>query len=150
MVQRTRFTDAVCPVARSLDQIGDWWSLLIIRDALDGARRFSEFQKRLGLAKNILSARLSKLVSHGILRLEPASDGSAYQEYVLTEKGESLRIVLQALRQWGQDFLFAPDEEPLPLVEKRSGTPVARLELTLPDGRVLRPHEVEVLRDLDN
>ncbi|MFF4960646.1 winged helix-turn-helix transcriptional regulator [Streptomyces sp. NPDC001222] len=150
MVQRTRFTDDACPVARSLDQIGDWWSLLIIRDALDGARRFSEFQKRLGLAKNILSARLSKLVSHGILRLEPASDGSAYQEYVLTEKGESLRIVLQALRQWGQDFLFAPDEEPLPLVEKRTGTPVARLELTLPDGRVLRPQEVEVLRDLDN
>ncbi|MFF3518089.1 winged helix-turn-helix transcriptional regulator [Streptomyces sp. NPDC002573] len=150
MVQRTRSTDAACPVARSLDQIGDWWWLLIVRDALDGARRFSEFQKRLGLAKNILSARLSKLVSHGILRLEPASDGSAYQEYVLTERGESLGIVLHALRQWGQDFLFAPDEEPLPLVEQRTGTPVARLELTLPDGRVLRPHEVEVLRDLDN
>ncbi|MFJ5535451.1 winged helix-turn-helix transcriptional regulator [Streptomyces sp. NPDC093261] len=93
-------------MARSLDQIGDWWSLLIIRDALDGARRFTEFQKRLGLAKNILSARLSKLVSHGILRLEPASDGSVYQEYVLTEKGESLRIVLLA---------FAPTGPGLPL-----------------------------------
>ncbi|WP_053756231.1 winged helix-turn-helix transcriptional regulator [Streptomyces sp. AS58] len=145
-MRRTTFAEAPCPVARSLDQIGDWWSLLIIRDALDGVRRFSEFQKSLGLARNILSTRLAKLVSHGILRSQPASDGSAYQEYVLTEKGESLRLVIQALHQWGGDFLFTEDEQPPPLVEKVTGERVARLELTRSDGRVLHPGEVTVLR----
>ncbi|MEV6653686.1 helix-turn-helix domain-containing protein [Streptomyces sp. NPDC051219] len=145
-MRRTTFADASCPVARSLDQIGDWWSLLIMRDALDGVRRFSDFQKHLGLARNILSARLSKLVSHGILRLQPASDGSTYQEYVLTEKGESLRLVMHALHQWGEDFLFTPDETAPPLVEKSTGERVARLDLTLPGGRVLHPSEVAVLR----
>src|ERR1700758_1060688 len=87
MVKRTTHSDSLCGVARPLDAIGDWWSLLIVRDAFDGARRFGEFQRSLGLAKNILSVRLRNLVTHGILKMEPASDGSAYQEYVLTEKG---------------------------------------------------------------
>src|SRR5438270_1507589 len=95
-----------CPIARTLDVIGDWWSLLIVRDAFLGKRRFGEFQKSLGLAKNILSSRLRKLVSHGILEAVPASDGSAYQEYTLTDKGRSLHIVLDALRQWGASCLF--------------------------------------------
>ena len=91
-----------CPIARTLDVIGDWWSLLIVRDAFLGKRRFSEFHKSLGLAKNILSVRLQTLVSHGILTTGPASDGSAYREYRLTEKGLSLYLVLVALRQWGE------------------------------------------------
>ena len=90
MVQRTRLQDAECPVARSLDAIGDWWSLLIVRDAFDGLTRFGEFQRNLGMAKNILAARLRTLVAHGIFQVVPASDGSAYQEYVLTEKGQGL------------------------------------------------------------
>src|ERR1700681_2220814 len=79
-----------CPIARALDVIGDWWSLLIVRDAFLGKRRFGEFQKSLGLPKNILCARLRKLVSHGLLKVVPASDGSAYQEYALTEQGRGL------------------------------------------------------------
>ena len=86
-----------CPIARALDAIGDWWSLLIIRDALLGRRRFGEFQKSLGLAKNILTVRLRALVDRGILAMAPASDGSAYQEYVLTPKGRGLFPVLVAL-----------------------------------------------------
>jgi DNA-binding HxlR family transcriptional regulator len=145
-VRRKTFADAACPVARSLDQVGDWWSLLIVRDALDGVRRFTDFQKSLGLAKNILAMRLSALVSHGILRMQPASDGSAYQEYVLTEKGESLRLVLAALHQWGEDYLFAPGEHPPALVDKASGEPVARLRLSTQDGHELRPSGVEMRR----
>ncbi|MGY3467960.1 DNA-binding HxlR family transcriptional regulator [Bradyrhizobium sp. LM6.11] len=87
MVKRTSFEGDACPIARSLDAIGDWWSLLIIREARFGLRRFGQFQNKLGMAKNILSARLRVLVDHGILATAPASDGSAYQEYVLTEKG---------------------------------------------------------------
>ena len=100
-MRRTSLKSANCPVARSLDVIGDWWSLLIVRDAFRGLRRFSQFQKSLGLARNILTARLRGLVTDGILRAVPASDGSAYQEYVLTHKGRDLLPVLVALRQWG-------------------------------------------------
>ncbi len=73
-----------CPVARSLNVIGDRWSLLIVRDAFDGMRRFSDFQRNLGMARNVLADRLRRLVKAGILDMQPASDGSAYQEYVLT------------------------------------------------------------------
>ncbi len=78
-MKRTRLENSCCPIARSLDVIGDWWSLLIVRDALRGVRRFSEFQKNLGIAKNMLAGRLKMLVDEGILRLQPASDGSAWQ-----------------------------------------------------------------------
>jgi DNA-binding HxlR family transcriptional regulator len=126
-----------CPIARTLDVIGDWWSLLIVRDAFLGKRRFGEFQKSLGLAKNILCARLQKLVSHGVLEMVPASDGSAYQEYALTEKGRGLYIVLVALRQWGESCLFEPGELDLVLVDRKSGQPVKPLELRSQDGRLL-------------
>src|SRR3954454_2407742 len=101
MVTRTRFDDSECPVARSVDAIGDWWSLLIVRDAFAGKRRFGEFQRSLGVAKNILAARLKKLVADGVMELVPASDGSAFKEYALTEKGRSLLLVIVALGQWG-------------------------------------------------
>lgn len=107
---------ADCPVARTLDLVGEWWTLLILRDALMGLRRFSEFQQSLGMAKNILSARLRKLVENGILEVQPASDGSAYHEYVVTEKGRSLGGVVQALREWGETHLSG-HESPRP--EKR-------------------------------
>ena len=90
-MKRTSFEGDQCPIARSLDVIGDWWSLLIIRDASLGRRRFGEFQKSLGLAKNILTVRLRALVDQGILKTAPApSDGSAHQEYVLTAKGRGI------------------------------------------------------------
>src|ERR1700748_2454653 len=103
-MRRTSFAKAKCPVARSLDAIGDWWSLLIIRDAFLGRRRFGEFQKSLGLAKNILTVRLRALTEDGILATAPASDGSAYQEYVLTPKGHGIFPILVALRQWSEEF----------------------------------------------
>ena len=102
MVKRTSFEHDPCPIARSLEAIGDWWSMLIIREALFGVRRFGEFQSRLGLAKNILTVRLKAMVDHGILELAPASDGSAYHEYVLTPKGRGVFPVLVALRQWSE------------------------------------------------
>jgi DNA-binding HxlR family transcriptional regulator len=123
VVKRTSHRNAACPVARPLDAIGDWWSLLIIRDAFDGLRRFGEFQKNLGLAKNILAARLRNLVDHGILETVPASDGSVYQEYVLTRKGRGLFPLLVALRQWGEDFFFEPDERHVLLVDKKHRLP---------------------------
>ncbi|MEU0038055.1 helix-turn-helix domain-containing protein [Streptomyces sp. NPDC006333] len=142
-MRKTDLSGASCPIARSLSDIGDWWSLLIVRDALSGMTRFSEFQRSLGCARNILSARLAKLVERDVLAVAPASDGSAYTEYRLTEKGKTLRVPLVALRQWGEEHLFDAAEERLSLVDKRDGLPVARLELRAHDGRVLSPEDVE-------
>jgi DNA-binding HxlR family transcriptional regulator len=137
MVKRTSFERAECPIARSLDAIGDWWSLLIIRDAVLGRRRFGEFQKSLGLAKNILTVRLRTLVDQGILKMTPASDGSAYQEYVLTPKGHGVFPILVALRQWSEEFDDHPKEIATILVDRESGRPVRKLELHSQDGRLL-------------
>lgn len=137
MVKRTSLAGNECPVARALDVIGDWWSLLILRDALLGVSRFSEFQKRLGLAKNILTVRLRALVDQGILEMAAASDGSAYQQYVLTRKGRGIFPVLVALRQWSEEFDDRPNEIATILVDKEKGRPVRKLELRAQDGRLL-------------
>jgi DNA-binding HxlR family transcriptional regulator len=120
MVKRTSFERDNCPIARSLDAIGDWWSILILREALFGSRRFGEFQKKLGLAKNILTVRLRALVEQGILTTAPASDGSAYQEYLLTPKGRGVFPVLVALRQWSEEFDERPEEITTILVDKET------------------------------
>ncbi len=144
MVRRTSFENAECPVARSLDSIGDWWSLLIIRDAFLGLRRFGEFQKSLGLAKNILTVRLRTLVDDGILKTAPASDGSTYQEYVLTPKGRGIFPVLVALRQWSEEFSFSPGECTTVLVDRDKGRPIRKIELRAEDGRLLGDGDILV------
>ena len=136
-MKRTSLAEADCPIARALDVIGDWWSLLIIRDALLGRRRFGEFQKSLGLAKNILTTRLRTLVDRGILEMAPASDGSVYQEYVPTPKGRGSFPILVALRQWSEEFDDHPEEIATLLVDLDSGRPVKKLELRASDGRLL-------------
>jgi DNA-binding HxlR family transcriptional regulator len=145
MVKRTSFEGDACPIARSLEAIGDWWSLLIIREALFGLRRFGEFQSKLGMAKNILSARLRALVDHGILTTAPASDGSAYQEYVLTEKGRGTFPILVALRQWSEVFDDHPEEIATILVDRAKGRPVRKLELRAEDGRLLSPADTTLM-----
>ena len=124
-----------CPVARSVELIGDRWSLLIVRDAFDGMRRFSDFQRSLGVARNILADRLRKLVEAGILETEAAAEGSAYQAYVLTPRGQSLFPLVLALRQWGETHLFAPDEAHSQLLDRRTG-------LRGSDGRAILDRDV--------
>jgi DNA-binding HxlR family transcriptional regulator len=142
MVKRTSFAGDSCPIARALDVIGDWWSMLIIRDALLGRRRFGEFQRSLGLAKNILSTRLRMLVDEGILASVPAADGSPYQDYVLTDKGRGVFPILVALRQWSETFDAHPEEIATILVDRDKGEPVRKLELRAKDGRLLRPDDI--------
>ena len=133
-----------CPVARSVEAIGDRWSLLIVRTAFDGMTRFGDFQRSLGVARNILSDRLRKLVDADILRLQGASDGTAYQEYVLTDKGESLFPVVVALRQWGEQHLFSQGERHSLLVDRRTGKPVAFMAPAAQDGTALLHGDTEV------
>jgi DNA-binding HxlR family transcriptional regulator len=137
MVKRTSLEGADCPIARSLDVFGDWWSLLIIRDAVLGKRRFGEFQKSLGLARNILTVRLRALVDKGILKMAPASDGSAFREYLLTPKGRGVFPILVALRQWSEEFDDTPEQIGTILVDREKGKPVKKLALCSQDGRML-------------
>lgn len=139
MAQRKSLKADACPMARALDIVGDQWSLLVIRDAFDGMKRFGEFQQSLGVAKNILSDRLKNLVQEGVLELVPASDGSAYQEYVLTAKGKGLFPVVVGLRHWGEAHLYAKGEPHSVLVERDSGKPVPKIELRARDGKPLDP-----------
>jgi DNA-binding HxlR family transcriptional regulator len=103
------WTDPTCPVARTLDLVGDRWSLLIVRDAMDGARAFTDFQQRTGIARNILTDRLRRLVDRGILDRHPAPSGRR-QLYTLTPTGHDLFTVIVALRQWGERHAFTPTE----------------------------------------
>ena len=140
-MKRTRLENSCCPIARSLDVIGDWWSLLIVRDALRGVRRFSE---------NMLAGRLKMLVDEGILRLQPASDGSAWQEYVLTDKGRALQTVLVALSQWADDYLFDPDEPATRLIDRQQRQPLRKLVLQAADGRELAPADITIAIPLND
>jgi DNA-binding HxlR family transcriptional regulator len=147
MVKRTSHRDVACGVARPLDAIGDGWSMLIVRDAFEGLRRFGEFQRSLGLAKNILAARLRNLVEHGILETVQPDDGGAHLEYQLTEKGRGLFPLLVALRQWGDDYFFDSGEAHVMLVDRKRGQPVQRIEVRAQDGRLLAPEDTMVDRN---
>ena len=145
-MKRNSLEHDVCAIARALDVVGDWWSLLIIRDAVGGLRRFGEFQKHLGAPKNILAMRLKALVQCGILELAPASDGSAYHEYLLTNKGRALLPTLVALAQWGGDFLFEKEEECNLPVDLARSKPLKKLKLVARDGRELAPTDIGFVR----
>ncbi len=139
------WTDSTCPVARTLDLVGDRWSLLIVRDAMDHARSFTDFQQRTGVARNILTDRLRRLVEHGILERETAISGRR-QVYVLTEAGRDLFTIIVAMRQWGERHAFADDEAHSTLVDE-SGSPLGRLRPTNANGRRVDVDSTEVIRD---
>ncbi|MFD3479024.1 winged helix-turn-helix transcriptional regulator [Streptomyces sp. NPDC058695] len=136
------WTDPDCPVARTLDLVGDRWSLLVVRDAMDGARSFTEFQRRTGMARNILTDRLKKLTAHGLLAQRTAPSGRR-QEYVLTDAGCDLFPVILTLRQWGERHAFAPGETHSTLVDQH-GTPVPDIAPTGDDGTLLDPNTTHV------
>ncbi|SDI15837.1 transcriptional regulator, HxlR family [Pseudomonas benzenivorans] len=139
--KRVDLGHADCSIARALQIIGDWWSLLIVREAFGGKDRFSEFQKTLGLARNILSTRLKKLVEEGILEAVQIEGASNRSRYVLTSKGEQLYIVLIALWQWGEQHCFKPGELKYAMVDRDKLLSLAALDLRAQDGRILGPRD---------
>ena len=135
-----------CPVARSVDIVGDRWSLLIVRDVFDGKHRFRDFQCSLGVARNILADRLRRLVEDDVLTVRPASDGTSYQEYILTKKGESLFPLVVALRQWGERFLFEKNEPHSTLIDGKTDEPIALMLPRTAAGKRLTPQNAVVKR----
>ncbi len=120
-MQRTSFEEMNCSIARTLDVIGEWWTPLILRDAFFGVTRFEEFQRRLGIARNILATRLDTLVEHGVLDRRPYDEARGRYDYVLTAKGKALWPVLVAIRQWGDEWIAGEGNEPVHMVHTTCG-----------------------------
>src|SRR6266702_145785 len=131
---RRRFAAENCSVAQALEVLGDWWTLLVVREAFVGTRRFADFEANLGISKNILSKRLARLVRGGVLeRVDAGRLGTRY-EYVLTPMGKDLFAVLTALRQWGDRWLFGAGREPLLVIDRRRGRPIPAVRVLGADG----------------
>jgi DNA-binding HxlR family transcriptional regulator len=120
-MKRTSFAGMNCSVARTLEIIGEWWTLLILRDAFLGVRRFDDFQSRLGIARNVLTDRLNTLVEHGILERRQYQDRPERFEYRLTEKGLDLHPVLFSLLRWGDRWTAGELGPPLALEHRSCG-----------------------------
>jgi DNA-binding HxlR family transcriptional regulator len=119
-VERKSFSEMHCSVAQCLEVVGEWWSLLIVRDAFLGVTRFDDFQERLGISRNVLNHRLARLVGAGVLVKVAYSDHPPRSDYHLTDKGRDLWPVITMMRQWGDKYA-APDGPPLELIHERCG-----------------------------
>jgi DNA-binding HxlR family transcriptional regulator len=123
-VRRTRFDDAPCPIARTTDLLGDWWTPVIMREVFGGARRFDEFERRLGVSRNTLTRRLDRLVDEGLLQRVPYQDHPPRDEYRPTEKGMALWPVLAAMWRFGDDWLFGDRGAPVELADRATGATI--------------------------
>ena len=119
-MQRTDFGSMQCPIARSLERVGEWWSMLILRDAFQGLTQFDQFQKSLGIAPNMLTKRLNALVENGMLERRQYQERPPRYEYVLTDRGRDFRPVLWSLLAYGNRH-FAPEGPSVVLVDAETG-----------------------------
>ncbi|HEX7293082.1 MAG TPA: helix-turn-helix domain-containing protein [Solirubrobacterales bacterium] len=135
----------VCSIARSLEVIGERWSLLIVRDVMNGNRRFDELQKGLGIARNVLSARLQRLVDEEILERRPYQTSPERFEYFLTEKGLDLWPALVALLAWGDRYSPTPGGPPMLIVHKECGGRVSDRGVCESCGEVLHARDARAM-----
>jgi DNA-binding HxlR family transcriptional regulator len=143
-VERKSFADMDCSVAQCLEVVGEWWSMLVVRDAFLGVTRFDDFQRRLGISRNILQQRLSHLVEAGVLVRVPYSEHPPRDEYRLTAKGRDLWPVLTAMRQWG-DHHAAPSGPPIQVIHKSCGSSTEAVLVCGACGEPLGPRDVEAV-----
>jgi DNA-binding HxlR family transcriptional regulator len=143
-MQRKSFGGMQCPVARSLDKVGEWWSILILRDALHGLTRFDEFRKSLGIAPNMLTRRLNALVEAGLLERRPYSERPPRDEYLPTEAGRDFQPVIHALLAWGNKHC-APEGASVLLVDAETGLEADPILVDRRSGRPIRKPEFLVV-----
>ncbi|MEH6356723.1 MAG: helix-turn-helix domain-containing protein [Marinobacter sp.] len=141
---KKRFDDSNCSVARALNQVGDWWSLLIVLHAMQGARRFVDFQQELGIAKNILCDRLARLVDNSVLKKVDVGEHGSRFEYRLTEKGRDLFPVVIALLQWGDKWNPAPNDASLDLCDRTTGQSIQTVQVMNTQGEPITVRDVFV------
>ena len=135
-MRRKSFRSMPCPIARSLERVGEWWSILILRDAFQGLTRFDQFQESLGIAPNILTRRLNSLVEAGLLERRRYSERPPRGEYVLTDRGRDFRPVLWALLAWGNKH-FAPEGKSIVIVDSKTGEEAEPVLVDRKSGRPL-------------
>lgn len=136
-MRRKSFEGQQCPIARSLERVGEWWSILILREAFLGATRFEQFQKNLDIAPNMLTRRLNALVASGLLERRRYSERPPHDEYLLTEGGRDFRPVLWALLAWGNKH-FAPEGASVVIVDAETGALAEPVLIDRISGRPLR------------
>jgi DNA-binding HxlR family transcriptional regulator len=144
-VRRTRFDAAPCPIARTTDLVGDWWTPVLLRNALFGQRRFAEFQRALGVPRAILARRLARLVDEGLLVRERYQDHPPRFEYRLTDKGRAFFDVLAAMWRWGEDWLWPDGAPPVELVQRDTGRPVRPVVVDEATGARLDPRALRAV-----
>ena len=142
---RNRLDSLNCSIANALDLIGEWWTILILREAFFGTRRFEDFQQHLGIARNILTARLRKLCDNGVLQRVPVKEGAKRQEYRLTQMGRDLQPTLVALTQWGDRWLHQANGAPVKFVERASGEDIADVSVQTKAGKKLEPRDMAMI-----
>lgn len=133
-MQRKSFRAMQCPIARSLERVGEWWSILLLRDAFQGVKRFDDFQRSLDIAPNMLARRLASLVESGLLEKRAYQERPRRYEYVLTERGRDFRPVLLALLAWGNKH-FAPEGKSVIVVDVATGAEAAPVMVDAVSGR---------------
>jgi DNA-binding HxlR family transcriptional regulator len=141
-MQRKSFSGMNCSIARALEEVGEWWSLLIVRECTQGARRFDEFQRELGIARNVLAARLQRLTELGIVERFTLDERAKTNGYRLTRKGEDLYPVLVALMQWGDRWLAQGGKPPIALVDKATGASIEPVAVHAKGGQLLSYRDV--------
>jgi DNA-binding HxlR family transcriptional regulator len=134
-----------CSIAGALGEIGERWSMLIIREAIMGSTRFDEFHERLGVARNILTERLATLVGHGVMTRTPSPANARIHHYRLTRKGLEMLPVLAALMHWGDRWIHGGIGPPIVLVDRTTQVPIRAMVVTSVDGKSLEPADVGIL-----
>lgn len=135
-MEKTKLSDMDCPIARAFDRVGEWWSILILRDAFHGLTRFDQFQKSLPIAPNMLTKRLNELVEGGLLERRLYNERPPRFEYVLTERGRDFRPVMIAMMAWGNRH-FAQDGVQSVLVDAETGAEADPVVVDRATGRLL-------------
>ncbi len=141
-MSRTSLSHMPCSLARTADILGDKWTLLILRDTFYGVSTFSDLRRNLGVAANVLSVRLERLMDEGILDKVAVRPGVERYRYHLTDKGKALFPVLIAMTQWGDKWIFGSEGEPVQFVDREHQAPVQDMAVQARDGRCLRPQDV--------
>ncbi len=143
-MKHNKLDDLNCSIANALDLIGEWWTILILREAFFGTRRFEDFQQHLGIARNILTTRLRKLCDSGVLQRVPIKEGAKRHEYKLTSMGRDLYPTLIALTQWGDRWLHE-DKSPVRFVEHATGDEIQPVSILSRQGKVLDARDLVLL-----
>jgi DNA-binding HxlR family transcriptional regulator len=143
-MKRSSFESMNCSLAQALEIVGEWWTLLIVREAMWGTSRFDDFHKRLGIARNVLTSRLAKLEESGILQRLPSTESARIHDYVLTDKGWDLFTTVVSLMQWGDRWIHSKKGPPIQFFDAAAGKPIQQLAIRNSLGKTLQPADVDI------